>query len=363
MQATQRHHDPDVIDALVDAPYRFQFVQGVKLILRMLRRNGIGRDEAFRSIVRFQNSLALNFPASEIEAVAMLAADPLDGAGALVDRHGAAPRRVTLTPAFIGLLGVHGALPLHHSERFATLQPRESDASARAFLDVFSNRMVALFYEAWGKYRVEHQLDTTGRDALLPMLAALAGRRHANADTDAATDADEIAAYYAGLLRTRPISASAVARILSDYFGVPVAMEEFVGCWDLIPPKKRTTLGAPAARLGYGFTLGGRLWRNDLRVRLRIGPLEQAAFDGFLPGGAAAASLNSMLGILAIPCIQYEARLILSRPCVRAMTLTAAAPCTPGSRVPQRLGWDTFITSTPDAVTAPEVNYMLRPTA
>jgi type VI secretion system protein ImpH len=356
MQTTQRHHDLAVIDQLVDAPYRFEFVQAVKLVLRRLRAHGIGHDEAFRHILRFQNSLSLSFPASEIESITVSGVPPADAEGAPALWRGMAPRRVTLTPAFIGLLGVQGVLPLHHSERFASLQPRATDASARAFLDMFSNRMVALFFEAWGKYRVEHRLDTTGRDTLLPMLRALGGATPMPT-TATAPDA-EVAAYYAGLLRTRPISACAVARILSEYFAVPVAMEEFIGCWDVLPASHRSTLGGASARLGYGFTLGVRMWRNDLRVRLRIGPLEQAAFDGFLPGGAAARALEKLLGMLAMPCMRFEARLILSRPCVRRLSLTTGG----GARA-QRLGWDTFVSTTADAVAAPEVRYMLRPAA
>ena len=355
MQATQRHNVSDVIERLGDAPYRFQFVQAVRLLLRRLRAQGIDQDEAFRTILRFQNSLALNFPASEIEQIKFSYPARADVADPHIDGDDDIPLRVTLTPAFFGLLGVHGVLPLHHSERFAALQPRESDASARAFLDVFSNRMVACFYAAWGKYRVEHALDMTGRDTLLPMLGALSGTLPARAA--ACSEIDEVAGYYTGLLRTRPISASAVARILSDYFEVPITIEEFVGCWDPIPDKMRTILGAKAAQLGGGFTLGTRKWRSDLRVRLCIGPLHQEALDEFLPNGRGVRALEKMLGALSIPCMQYEARLILRRASVRTLTLRAA-----GQSQGQRLGWSTFIATDTAAVASPEVRFMLRPT-
>jgi type VI secretion system protein ImpH len=365
MQTTQRYDEPDVIERLVAEPFRVQFVQAVKLILRRLRENGVQHDEAFRTIIRFQNSLSLRFPASEIEAIAMIERSQSEYAGASADPgdEGKVPRRVVLTPTFIGLLGVHGTLPLHHSERFAALQPRESDASARSFIDVFSNRMVALYFDAWGKYRVEHQLDTIGRDTLLPMLKALGGTPLAHDtswehETAGASDpSDHVAGYYAGLLRARPVSASAVSRILTEYFGVPIAIEEFAGCWDAIPADKRTTLGGAAARLGYGFSLGVRTWRNDLRVRLRIGPLDQQALEDFLPKASAARALEKMLSAMAIPCMQYEARLMLSRPCVRTMTLK-----TSGNAAGQKLGWNTFITTQAAAVASPEVRYRLQPT-
>jgi type VI secretion system protein ImpH len=147
----------DLIARLLAEPQRFEFVQAVRLLLLALDERGIPERRALARHLRFANSLKLAFPPSQLEAVAP-------------DANG-----YRLTPAFMSLLGAHGALPLHVTERILALPADGGEAdAARAFLDMFSTRMVALWYRAWQKYRVEH-LGAGPRDAFLPMLLALAG--------------------------------------------------------------------------------------------------------------------------------------------------------------------------------------------
>ena len=158
MQATQRHAATGVIAHLLDEPHRYQFMQAVGLLLRWLRQQGVPPDQALNQVLRFRSSLSLAFPASDIERLA------LDDDG-----------RLALTPAFIGFLGNSGALPLHYTQRIAGSQFAGKDDGVSAFLDIFSHRMVALFYQACGKYRLEHRLDVQATDAQLPILLALFG--------------------------------------------------------------------------------------------------------------------------------------------------------------------------------------------
>lgn len=357
MPATKRKHEPGVIARLLDEPHRFQFAQVLNILLSHLRRQGISYDYAFREVLRFRNSSSLAFPASEVQALEVeskTAAVKQDAARAL---HSGEVKRIRITPAFIGLLGVSGTLPLHDTERLAARQSLDGDASQRELIDVFSNRMIGLFYEAWGKYRVEHGIGIRGHDRLLPMLLALAGVKSTGAGRPpqgtSSRGKDETAAYYAGPLRTRPVSASAVERALSEYFGVPIRLEQFVGCWDPIPENRRSTLGAASPILGLGAALGVRLWRHDLRARLHIGPLDEAQASEFLPGGRALCALEEMVCLFAVPMLRYEVRLLLAAPCIKRMTLTTRM-------APRRLGWDTFLTGTPGVARRPEVGSMLR---
>lgn len=347
MQATKRKHAAGVIGLLLDEPQRFAFTQLVSLLLRELRRQGIGYERAFREVLMFRNSLSLSFPASEVQALEV-SPEVQDAPGAL--RRGEL-KRVYITPAFIGLLGAGGTLPLHDTERIAARKAFDTDSSQRELLDVLANRMIGLFYEAWGKYRVEHGIDVRGEDLLLPMLTALAGRR-AGAAPPSGRVKQETAAYFSGLLRTRPVSASTVERVLSAYFGVPVRMEQFVGCWDPIPEHRRSTLGVTMPVLGAGAALGVRLWRHDLRVRLHIGPLEEAVAPSFLPGGPALAALKEMTRLFATPAVHYEVRLSLAPACIKRMTLDTHAQ-------PRKLGWGTFLTGTPGVTRCPEIRTAL----
>ena len=115
MRPTKRKHEPAVMALLLAEPYGFSFTQLVSILLRALQRHGIGRERALRTVLSFRNSLSLAFPASEVEALDIEPAtqDPL---GAL--RSGTL-RHIRITPAFIGLLGASGTLPVHDTERIA----------------------------------------------------------------------------------------------------------------------------------------------------------------------------------------------------------------------------------------------------
>jgi type VI secretion system protein ImpH len=349
MQTAKRQHAAVMIERLLAAPYRYQFAQLLNILVRMLRQQGIPYAQAFSQVLRFRNSLSLAFPASEVEN---LQVEPGDAAGT---PRSALPR-IHITPTFIGLLGASGTLPLHDTERAAAKASLGADESWKPFIDLFSNRAVGLFYEAWGKYRVEHGLNTRAQDDLLPLLSALGGLRQASfgpARPYASVPA-EVAGFYAGLLRTRPVAASTVERVLSAYFSVPVHLEEFVGAWDPLPATLRSTIGVTAPTIGFGATLGARVWRNDLRVRLHIGPLDEETAKAFLPNGRSHAALKEMVSLFAVPSIQYEVRLLLDKPCLKPLTLASKGPDR------KRLGLNSFLTVTAGKASRADIRSVLR---
>ena len=247
MPAPQRRPVPGVIARLEAAPYRFQFMQAVRLVLIWLRREGVPPERALRHILRFRNSLSLAFPASEIESLSIdLAATPKPGT----------VTGVQLTPAFMGLLGANGTLPLHYMEWIAAHEYAERDESIRACLDLFSDRTIGLFFRAWTKYRPEHAIDVDGEDPYRPLLLSLGAcpaKPRAQTD-DVDPDADAML-FYIGLLRQRPMSAAALGCILPDYFGVPIAIEQFVGGWDDIADNRQCRMGGDNATLGHSGAL------------------------------------------------------------------------------------------------------------
>jgi type VI secretion system protein ImpH len=332
MQTTQRQHTPGVMGDVQGAPWRFEFVQLITLLLRQLRDQGITYDRAFHDVVRFHNSLSLSFPASEVCAISIENHDNGD------------IKKIHMTPTFIGLLGASGTL--HDTERIAMRYAVDRDASEHALIDVFSNRVIGLFYDAWSKYRVEQSISTQGKDRLLPLLAALAGNTGSLSKSN-----DAIRAYHAALLRTRPVAAGTIAQILSHHFGVPIEVEQLVGAWDSIPSNRRSTLGTSAPILGFGAALGVRLWRHDLRARLRIGPLDEDQLAAFLPGGRALDALGEMVRLFAVPMVRFEVLRLLTPACVKRLRLSTVDR--------KQLGWNTFLTGTPGVTQRPEIGSML----
>jgi type VI secretion system protein ImpH len=357
MRTPQRRFEPSVIERLFEQPYRFQFFQAVRMLELWLKKHGLPREGAVASFLRFQNSLSLNFPASQLEAMDTEPRALAKDSAAL----GEALRRgelkyIRITPAFMGFLGTAGALPAHYTERVAAHALYERDDGPRAFLDTFSNRTLALFYEAWRKYRLELQYEIDGKDRFLPLLLSMAGLgnhalRHRLSDGGEGV-LDESVGYFAAAMRHRPASAAMIGKVLSDYFGEPINVTQFIGAWYDVPPTQQTTLGGTNAQLGMSALVGGRVWQRDLRMRLTVGPLDRAGFDAFLPGGLAARALAKMLTMFTGLTLEYEVHIVLRAPDVDGVTLSE-------ERHGGRLGWDSFLCTAPETRDRDDLRYEL----
>ncbi len=356
MRPAKRRIDPGLIQQLLAEPHRFGFFQAMRLVEQLsLHQGDNGRDAVARK-VRFRNSLSLAFPAAELvdARAAGAGGQALDSPQAI--EQAAADGDIgelTFTPAFMGLLGTVGALPTHYTEFLHDRETWHRDRAARAFLDIFTNRAVALHYAAWKKYRLAMQYELDRKERFLPLMLALtgvgmAGLRDRLAEGEGAVF-DQAIAHYAGAVRQRPVSARLLQQVLSDYFRVEVTVEQFVGAWYRVPAHQATRLGVANAGLGTTALSGDRVWQRDLRMRLLIGPLERGHFDDFLPGGSAAEALARWLTLLTGSCLEYEVRLVLRAEDVRGAGL--------GTGHGARLGWDSYIATRPSANARSDAGY------
>jgi type VI secretion system protein ImpH len=300
---------------LLRQPQRYEFFQAVRLLVSWLAHQGIAPEHALGGLIRFRNSLGLAFPASEVETIV----PTTEGVPA-----------VSVTPTLMGLLGVMGTLPLHYTERIAAWELALRDEGPRAFLDLLSNRQVALFYRAWCKYRVRHAMEPDV-DRFRPLLLALAG---VPARADGAHDVEAASlAWFAAPLCSRVVSAESIAGVLRAYFRVPVRVEQFTGRWDVLAPGQRTRLACGNCVLGEGATAGARLLRPELGIRIRLGPVDADAFERFLPGADGARALAALLDRFAIEVPYRELQVVLRREDVDGACLDGGA----------RLGLDGFL--------------------
>ena len=307
MPTPQRRQPTAVIERLLAEPHRFEFFQAVRLLERWFTREEHLPEGAALSVrLQFRNSLSLTFPASEIAEFRVVAAeDEGDGTGAALHDEERGPetlapgargrvrsqriRHIEMTPAFMGLLGAGGALPIFYTELFAQREVYERDSSARAFMDIFQHRAVALFYQAWRKHRLAVQFEVDRRNRFLPLVLAVAGvgqeplrdRLHAREGGVS----DDTLAFFAGALQQRPLSAAMIERVLARYFDVAVRLEQFIGRWFALPTENQTCLGLVNASLGQGAVASERVWQRDLRMRLTIGPMRRDKFRRFLASG------------------------------------------------------------------------------
>jgi type VI secretion system protein ImpH len=354
MPTTQRRRHTSVIGRLLAQPYRFELIQAMRMLDLWLRRNGVAHDETLSRHVRFQNSISMSFPPSEIEALSACGEAPIDSDHALqaafIDKQ---LKTIRLTPAYMGFLGVNGVMPNRYTEDVVSQIQLKKHDGTRAFFDIFSNRIMALHYQAWAKFRVRHRVDARGNDVLLPIQLALGGVQPASR-TSPATDevCDEVPAYYAAILRQRPASARVIAGVLTEYFGVPVEVNQFVGKWDVPEQAALCLVGKQNATMGMGAMLGARCWERNSRVELRIGPLSMAQYEQFLPGTSGCKALTTMLSFFATPTLEFQIRLVLRSDEVKPVCL--------GALTSARLGMGGFLVTKPQMVECDELVYDLR---
>lgn len=375
MSTPQRRQPLGVIARLLAEPHRFGFFQAVRLLNRWFtRRDGLAGSPVLTPRLRFRNTLSLSFPASEIaefDVVGMpSAASPIEAGSPESALHspqseaefvGPQPNRrraavgegersaihaISITPAFMSLLGANGALPIFYTEMLAEREIYHRDTAARAFLDIFQHRAVTLFYEAWRKHRLPIQYEGNQRNNYLPLMLAVAGvgqtalRDRLRGDEGGVSD--DTIAHFAGLLQQRPISAKVIEQLVSSYFAVPAHIEQFVGRWFNLPPECGTSLGTANATLGADALMGERVWQRDLRMRLTLGPMRRDKLRRFLPGGPAAPALRDLLSMMTGVSLEYELRLALRADEVQGTALEdgPAGAC---------LGWDSYLITQPVA--------------
>jgi type VI secretion system protein ImpH len=354
MPASQRRANASVIDQLLAEPHRFEFFQALRLIDICLTQVDAEQGPSLSELVRVRNRLSLAFPASEIEALSAEVEDGgVDAAALLRALQEGRGAQIDITPAFMGLLGGNGALPLHYSERIAAQEQKHGDEGPRSFLDMFTQPILLMFYQAWTKHRPECLAERCGADAFLPMLLALAGAR-ASADNDLIDE--ETFGCYAAQARSRNVSPAVIAGVLAEYFCVPFEVEQLLDDWDCLPPEHQARLGVGNVSLGDGFLLGERIYRCDTRVGLRIGPLDRDELELFLPGRSSAQCLERMLGMYCGVGLVFEVHLILRREDVTGFVL--AGSDAPGGA---RLGVDVFLLDGTSPDDRDDLSYLLYP--
>ena len=319
MPASKRHVDTGLIGQLLDDPQRFEFFQAVRLIehAKPPRR------------LRYRNRLSLAFPPNQIENISD------DGQDV-----------IRLTPAFMGMLGSHGVLPLHYSDRINLHEKTSSDGGPRAFLDMLSHRALGMFYKAWAKYRPECMVSPEGRDDYLAMLKALSG---ASASSDVIDQ--ETLGFYAMQIRCRAVSAPLMAGMYSEYFNVPFAVDQLIGVWQELPLADQAALGEANVDLDAGVMLGECVYGCASRVRLRIGPLDRERYESFLPSRAATAHLTALLALHCGVGLTYEVRLIQRAADMHGVSLDAGGDV--------QLGVNTRVLSGPSDEDREELMYLL----
>jgi type VI secretion system protein ImpH len=354
MAGARGRNRPSLESALLAQPHRFEFHQAVRILLRMRPGAGVGGDGAPRfEAVRFRAQGSFRLAASGIAAVTSARA---------------ADEAPELLAAFLGLIGAEGALPEHYTE-LVLRRLRLRDRTLREFLDLFHHRTMSHRHRAWEKYRFavsyERAAETPGTDdPITASLYATVGRGTRGLRNRLALH-DEVFLEFAGHFSRRARPAVCLAAILSDYFEVPVAVEQFRGEWLTLAVSERTQLPSQANphgnhnRLGVDTIVGRHSFDVQGGLRLRVGPVRYESFRRFMPTGDLLKPFCHLARSYVGPELAFDVRPVLAaREAPRHCLGQALGPSR--DDVP-RLGWNTWLLAEPLAREFSGVSFSLDP--
>jgi type VI secretion system protein ImpH len=312
---------------LFDKAYSFDFFQAVRLLERIFpERLPIGRNGSpAREVVHFRSHASLSFPPSQIYEL---------------ERNGGDEKTTPeMTIAFMGLIGPLGVLPTQYTELIME-RARYKDKALWTFLDIFTHRMVSLFYRAWEKHRFSIAYERGDLDRFTEYLfdivgmgtRGLRGRLH---------QSDQGLLYYGGLVAQRPHSASAITAIMSDHYGVPARTVQFTGQWLKLDEESLSRLGTMNHQLGFNTIAGTRVWDTQSKFRLKFGPLSFNEFKSFLPVGSAYKPMTALARFLVGLEFDFDIQLTLKKEEVPDCKMRTNEESQP------RLGWTTWLKTKP----------------
>ncbi len=313
--------DVELTAALAEAPYRFGFFEALRQLECMHRthpRLGCS-SRPVDDAVRLGQTPSLQF------APSTLAAYTAESGGV-----------ARLLVYFFGLFGPNGPLPLHLTEFARNRLRNAKDPVLADFADLFHHRLLSLFYRAWADKEPTVQLDRPEHDRFSVYVGSLLGLgMPALRRRDAMPDHAKL--HFAGHLGCHTRHAAGLASIVSDFFGVPVAIIEFVGEWLAIPDDSYCYLDRSdtTGQLGISAVAGTRSWQCQHKFRIRLGPLGLNDYERMLPGGDCLQPLAAIVRNYTGFELNWDLQLVLRKEEVPAAQLGQFG----------RLGWTGWIES------------------
>jgi len=312
---------------LIEDACSFEFFQAVSLLQRL--RDSMRPVGGFSSpedeAVHFRVNQRLGFPASEIQHLE-------------VSDDGPAEMMVN----FMGLTGPMGVLPYAYSELMLE-RARAKDHSLASFFDIFNHRAISLFHRAWQRARFPVTYAAGNRDLFSQYLLDLLGLGTTGL-RDRQEIEDEALMHYISLIAMQSRSAVALEQVLTDYFDVPVDVQQFTGAWYGLDRSTQCEMNekeSVSIQIGSGAMVGDAVWDRQGRVRVRIGPLSMERYNDFLPQGSAYEALRAITRFYSNDCLDFEVQLVLERSQVPTIELDLN-----GSH-PARLGWVSWAKTAP----------------
>lgn len=190
--------------------------------------------------------------------------------------------QLDLAVTFLGLTGANGALPFHYTE--AILQRiRHKDHALRDFFDMFNNRLIALYYRSWEKYRFAIGYEQNACNPTDPMSVALSNLTGAE---------DDLELYFASYFTHGIRNEANLRNMLQEIVAGEVVIHTLQGQWIDMAGDEVTRLCSRQqpegvfACLGVNSMVGGQMWDLSSKIDIVLKPADATDFDQLKPNSA-----------------------------------------------------------------------------
>ncbi len=309
-----------LVGKLEKDPYEFGFYQALRLIECLYRdspRLGMSRRPS-EDHVRLTQEPSMHFESASLTGFEQ----GEDGK----------PHRMAVR--LFGLLGPNGPLPLHLTEYAHQRLRKHKDPTFARFLDAFHHRMMSLFYRAWANNEPTVSFDRPESDRFSFYVGSFEGL-----GMSSLRNRDEISDWtklcFSGHLACQTKHPEGLEAFITEYFGLPAKLKEFVGEWLPLPKRDIFRLGEDpsSGTLGGSIVLGTEVWSCQHKFRVVLGPMGYEDYLNFLPCAERVKSLVALVRAYAGDEWAWDVNLVLKREEVPPLRLDGQ----------YRLGWTTWL--------------------
>ena len=220
--------------------------------------------------------------------------------------------KAEVTVNFMGLIGPKGLLPDWYNE-YAQQCRHEKDYAFTDFLDIFHNRSLALFYQAWKKYRLPETYRSDHNDPISYSIACLSGIGSDETSSDPEFDqyAHQRLLYFSGLVARTTPTANAVEKIISNAVGAPAKIQQFVTRMYPVHEEDRSILGRNNCGLKKDAMCGGRIQDIGTYFIVKLGPLPWKQYLQLQPKSQSLKRVYQLITRIVGMTYEFEVHLIV----------------------------------------------------
>jgi type VI secretion system protein ImpH len=314
------HLKPDGKIALKEELLReghdFSFFQVIRLLRLLVPQSSDPHTtpSAFSKAIRTKPHLSLAFPASEVQRVEEIgdAEDP----------------RFLIAVNFLGLYGTSSPLPPFYTEDLID-EAAEDESVSRDFIDTINERLFALLFECWGKYRQSLKVVEEKSPEHMERLFCLLGLGEPSFRDD--MPEPQRLLRYIGLFSQFPRSALGLKTLLADALGgIPVDVLPCIERKATLPESQLLRMGVSGCRMGSDSYLGSHLTDRMGKFRIRIGPLTRADYKRLSPGTKDFERVTFLTDLYFVEPLEYDVEVILAEGEALTISLGDATRATMG---------------------------------